>query len=302
MTDYGLLAQQLTQTGAQVCQNEPLAAHTTFRIGGPARLFCRPQSEAQLAAVLARCRAADCRVYLLGRGSNTLFADEGFDGAVIALGGGLDEIAADCCDTVVAGCGATLAQVCLFAAAHGLGGLEFAYGIPGSVGGAVYMNAGAYGGEMKDVLARVRWLTPAGELRELEREELCLGYRTSRFEREGGVILSARFALAPSQPQAVRAAMDDFLRRRTEKQPLELPSAGSTFKRPQGAYAAALIEQCGLKGFRIGGAAVSEKHSGFVVNLGGATAVDVLAVADAVSRTVLEKTGYRLEKEIRVVR
>ena len=302
MIDYQILASQMEAAGVHARLQEPLSRHTTFRIGGPARLFCLPASENALIAALELCRAAGCRVYLLGKGSNTLFSDEGFEGAVISLGMGLDGVRAEGNGCLRAGCGASLAQVCLFAAKKGLSGLEFAYGIPGSVGGAVYMNAGAYGGEMKDVLTQVRCLTAEGELKELDRAELGLGYRTSRFEQQGGVILAADFVLTQGEPAQIRAKMEEFMGRRTEKQPLDKPSAGSTFKRPQGAFAAALIESCGLKGFRIGGAAVSEKHSGFVVNLGGASARDVLAVADEVARVVEEKTGYRLEKEIRVVR
>ena len=302
MIDYQQLAGQMEAAGVHARLQEPLSRHTTFRIGGPARLFCLPASENGLIAALELCRAAGCRTYLLGKGSNTLFSDEGFEGAVIALGMGLDGVRAEGGGGLTAGCGASLAQVCLFAARKGLAGLEFAYGIPGSVGGAVYMNAGAYGGEMKDVLAGVRCLTPEGELKTLAAAELGLGYRTSRFERQGGVILAADFALAQGRPEEIRARMEEFMGRRTAKQPLDKPSAGSTFKRPQGAFAAALIDQCGLKGFRIGGAAVSEKHSGFVVNLGGASAKDVLAVADEVARIVEEETGYKLEREIRAVR
>ena len=302
MTEYQQLAQQMEREGIPVLMQEPLCRHTTFRIGGPAALFCQPQTQQALTRALALCRAAGVRSYLLGNGSNTLFADEGYDGAVIRLGRGLDSIEAGPDGTLTAGCGALLSAVCRFAAQHGLAGLEFAYGIPGSVGGAVYMNAGAYGGEMKDVLCRVDALDGEEKPCSFAREELGLDYRTSRFEKEGGVILRAQFALRPAPQGEIAERMEDFLARRNEKQPLDKPSAGSTFKRPKGAFAAALIEQCGLKGFRVGGAAVSEKHSGFVVNLGGATARDVLAVADEVARVVEERTGIQLEKEIRVVR
>ncbi len=302
MTEYQQLAQQMEREGIPVLLQEPLCRHTTFRIGGPAALFCQPQSQQALARALALCQEAGVRSYLLGNGSNTLFADEGYDGAVIRLGRGLDGIEAGPDGTLTAGCGALLSAVCRFAAERGLSGLEFAYGIPGSVGGAVYMNAGAYGGEMKDVLCRVEALDGEGQPRSFAREELGLDYRTSRFEKKGGVILSAQFTLRPAPRDEIVARMEEFLARRNEKQPLDKPSAGSTFKRPKGAFAAALIEQCGLKGFRVGGAAVSEKHSGFVVNLGGATARDVLAVADEVARVVQEQTGILLEKEIRVVR
>ena len=185
---------------------------------------------------------------------------------------------------------------------NGLSGLEFAYGIPGTVGGAVYMNAGAYGGEMKDVLTTVRYLAAEGEVREVPAAELDLRYRHSIFEENSGCILSAQFHLQPGNAADIRAKMDELMAKRVEKQPLDKPSAGSTFKRPAGAFAAALIDQCGLRGYRHGGAAVSDKHCGFVVNLGGATCADVLALCDEVRAIVKEKTGYDLEKEIRVVR
>ena len=194
-----------------------------------------------------------------------------------------------------------LSSLCMAALENSLTGLEFAYGIPGTVGGAVYMNAGAYGGEMKDVLASVRYLTGEGEIVEVPAEQLDLRYRHSIFEENGGCILSAKFYLARGSASDIRAKMDDLMARRRDKQPLDKPSAGSTFKRPVGAFAAALIDQCGLRGYRHGGAAVSEKHCGFVVNLGGATCADVLALCDEVRAIVKEKTGYDLEKEIRVV-
>ena len=302
MTGIERLTQQLKQEEISFREDELLNRYTTFRIGGPARLFCMPHSEEQLIRTVTLCRMFEVRYYLLGKGSNTLFCDEGYDGAVIFTGAGLDEIGTDEKETIWAGCGAPLAKLCRTAAQSGLSGLEFAYGIPGSVGGAVYMNAGAYGGEMKDVLCKVRSMTQEGEIVTLPADQLGLGYRTSRFEREGGVILSAQFALHPAPKEEILAKMEDYLSRRTEKQPLDKPSAGSTFKRPQGAFAAALIEQCGLKGYRVGDAAVSEKHSGFVVNLGKATAKDVLTVAEDVAKIVEEKTGIHLEKEIRVVR
>ena len=195
-----------------------------------------------------------------------------------------------------------LSALCKAALDSSLTGLEFAYGIPGTVGGAVYMNAGAYGGEMKDVLTTVQYLTAEGEIKEATAAELDLRYRHSIFEENGGCILSAQFALTPGEPEAIRTKMDELMAKRLDKQPLDKPSAGSTFKRPVGAFAAALIDQCGLRGYRHGGAAVSEKHCGFVVNLGGATCADVLALCEEVRAIVKEKTGYDLEKEIRVVR
>ena len=202
---------------------------------------------------------------------------------------------------VTAGAGLRLSALCTAALENSLAGLEFAYGIPGTVGGAVYMNAGAYGGEIKDVLTAVRYLTAEGEAVEAPAAELDLSYRHSVFEENGGCILSASFRLEQGDPAAIKARMNELMAKRVEKQPLDKPSAGSTFKRPAGAFAAALIDQCGLRGYRHGGAAVSDKHCGFVVNLGGATCADVLALCDEVRAIVKEKTGYDLEKEIRVV-
>ena len=272
--------QKLQAAAIPFRENEPLAAHCTFKIGGPAQLFVMPENEQQLCSAVALCKEQDVRYYLLGNGSNILFADEGFSGVVIVR----------------------LAALCKAALKHGLSGLEFAYGIPGTVGGAVYMNAGAYGGEMKDVLTTVRYLAAEGEVREVPAAELDLRYRHSIFEENSGCILSAQFHLQPGNAADIRAKMDELMAKRVEKQPLDKPSAGSTFKRPAGAFAAALIDQCGLRGYRHGGAAVSDKHCGFVVNLGGATCADVLALCDEVRAIVKEKTGYDLEKEIRVVR
>ncbi len=282
-------------------EKEPLSRHTTFRIGGPAAVFCLPETPAQLLRALELCREYGVRTYLLGNGSNTLFADEGFDGAVICT---VDLRAPSTVTgtTVSAPAGASLAAVCREAQKAGLTGLEFAYGIPGTVGGAVYMNAGAYGGELKQVLSRVTFLDKDLRLETLPVEELALGYRTSRFETDGGSILEAVFQLQPGAPQAIEARMQELMARRREKQPLELPSAGSTFKRPEGAFAGQLIEQCGLRGFAVGGAAVSTKHCGFVVNTGGATCADVIRLTDEIQKIVEEKTGYRLSREIRVVR
>ena len=293
--------QKLLQAGIPFRENEPLAAHCTFKIGGPAQLFVQPQTEQQLCSAAALCKEQAVHYYLLGNGSNILFADEGFAGVVIDISALGSDIAVEG-NMLTAGAGVRLAALCRAALEHGLSGLEFAYGIPGTVGGAVYMNAGAYGGEMKDVLTVVRYLTAEGEVVQASAAELDLSYRHSIFEENGGCILSAQFALQPGNAADIRAKMDELMAKRVDKQPLDKPSAGSTFKRPAGAFAAALIDQCGLRGFRHGGAAVSEKHCGFVVNLGGATCADVLALCDEVRAIVKEKTGYELEKEIRVVK
>lgn len=308
------LKQQLQAEGIAYRADEPLAAHCTFKIGGPADVFVLPETEEQLCCVIALCKEQGVKYYLLGNGSNILFEDAGYRGVVIEtmalkMGiGFLEQVAhpgaapGEVYDAVVAGAGLKLSSLCTAALENSLTGLEFAYGIPGTVGGAVYMNAGAYGGEMKDVLTTVQYLTAEGEVKESAASELDLRYRHSIFEENGGCILSAQFALTPGEPEAIRAKMDELMAKRLDKQPLDKPSAGSTFKRPVGAFAAALIDQCGLRGYRHGGAAVSEKHCGFVVNLGGASCADVLALCEEVRTIVKEKTGYDLEKEIRVVR
>lgn len=300
-----LLQEALCKQGLPCIQNEPLARHTTFRIGGAAALFCTPGTIPELVRTLELCHEYEVRTYLLGNGSNTLFSDRGFDGAVICLmelkTRTAAEVLPDGRSCLCAGAGMLLSGLCTQACEQGLTGLEFAYGIPGTVGGAVYMNAGAYGGEMKDVLLDVSFLDEGFRMRTLPADELALGYRTSIFEHKNWCVLEARFALRKDSPEAIRSRMQDFMNRRREKQPLDLPSAGSTFKRPAGCFAGQLIEQCGLRGFRIGGAAVSEKHCGFVVNLGGATCADVVHLTDEVRRIVQEKTGHILEREIRVV-
>ena len=306
--------QKLLRAGIPFRENEPLAAHCTFKIGGPADVFALPETEEQLCRVIALCKEQGVKYYLLGNGSNILFEDAGYRGVIVdtmalKMGiGFLEQVAhpgaapGEVYDAVVAGAGLKLSSLCTAALENSLTGLEFAYGIPGTVGGAVYMNAGAYGGEMKDVLTVVRYLTAEGEVVQASAAELDLSYRHSIFEENGGCILSAQFALQPGNAADIRAKMDELMAKRVEKQPLDKPSAGSTFKRPAGAFAAALIDQCGLRGFRHGGAAVSDKHCGFVVNLGGATCADVLALCDEVRAIVKEKTGYELEKEIRVVK
>ncbi len=294
------LTARLREAGIAYREGEPLASHTTFKIGGPAAVFVRPDGEAQLCQAVRLCRQLAVPCYLLGNGSNVLFGDRGYAGAVISTAGMKGEVSRQG-DTLTAPAGMPLGVLCMAALHAGLTGLEFAYGIPGTVGGAVYMNAGAYGGEMKDVLVSVRYLTAEGTVEELPASQLELGYRHSVFETNGGCILAATVRLAPGDPDAIAAKMNELMGRRRDKQPLDKPSAGSTFKRPAGAFAGALIEQCGLRGHRCGGAAVSEKHCGFVVNLGGATCADVLALCDEVARTVKEQTGYTLEKEVRVV-
>ena len=294
------LKEGLAAAGISYREQEPLAAHTTFKIGGPAAVFVQPAQEDQLCSAIALCRELSVPYYVLGNGSNTLFGDKGWNGAVICLAGLRGEVHQEG-DNLWAPAGMPLNLLCMAALRASLTGLEFAYGIPGTVGGAVYMNAGAYGGEMKDVLVSVRHLNAQGEIMETPASELDLGYRHSIFEDNGDCILSAQVRLAPGDAQKISEQMNDLMGRRRDKQPLDKPSAGSTFKRPAGAFAGALIDQCGLRGYRHGGAAISEKHCGFVVNLGGATCADVLALCQEVQTIVKEKTGFTLEKEIRVV-
>ena len=283
----------------QILCDEPLSKHTSFRIGGPAQLLVYPKDETELAAVYAFCRAEGVTPRVLGGGTNILAPDGGLPGVVIGTRGldrleRLDEL------TLEAGAGVPLARLAVFAMNAGLTGLEFAHGIPGTVGGGMYMNAGAYGGELVQVAVSARCMSPEGELTSLEGEEMGLGYRRSAFMGLPGVIVSARFRLRPGDPEAIRARMRELMERRKASQPLELPSAGSTFKRPVGGYAAALIQNAGLKGLRVGDAAVSERHSGFVVNLGAATSADVLTLIARVRERVLENSGVELEPEVRI--
>jgi len=284
----------------KVLRGEPMSAHTTFRIGGPARRAALPATVEELTALLALTEEMGWPRLVVGNGSNLLVSDEGLDCLVILtqeltvlelLPGGV----------IRGGAGLSLARLAVFAQKNGLTGLEFAHGIPGSLGGAVCMNAGAYGGEMCQVVRSVTAWFPGRGVVVLTPDELDFSYRHSLFSHREGVVLEAEFALRGGDSDAIRAAMDELIRRRREKQPLEYPSAGSTFKRPAGHFAGALIEQCGLKGFRIGGAQVSEKHAGFVINTGGATCGDVLALMDHVRAVVLEKTGVELEPEVKAV-
>ncbi len=283
----------------QILEGEPMARHTTFRVGGPADVLFMPEGADQLIAALEAARSAGVPAYVIGNGSNLIVRDGGVRGLVIAIGEGMSEIAR-CGDTLEAQAGAALARVAAFAQSEGLAGLEFASGIPGTLGGGCAMNAGAYGGQLSDVLIDARVLT-GGAVRTLSREDMQMGYRTSLPLRTGGIVLSARFALTPDAPEAIAARMRELNARRRDKQPLNLPSAGSTFKRPEGHFAGALIEQAGLKGLSVGGAQVSQKHAGFIVNTGGATASDVLALIAEVQDAVQARSGIRLETEVRVL-
>lgn len=294
------LIEQLQKAGIPLAEQEPMTRRTTFGIGGPA-LLLRPRSRAELQAAMTLCREAGEEPFILGRGSNLLVSDSGISRPVIQLDGDFTAITREG-NTLRCGAGASLIAVCRAAAENSLSGIEWGYGIPGSLGGGVYMNAGAYGGELRDVLTEVTFLDEAGEYRTLPAAELSLSYRHSIFEdRPGTVIVGAVLTLTPGDPAAIRAAMEDYMSRRREKQPLEYGSAGSTFKRPVGNYASALVDQCGLKGLSVGGAEVSRKHAGFIINRGGATAADVWELIAEVQRIVREKTGYTLECEIKYI-
>ena len=288
----------------QVLEDEPMSRHTSFRIGGPAAAFVTVCDEEQLSAVLSAVTAAGAEHMVIGNGSNLLVSDEGYPGIMIKLGGSFEEIEQDADDPrrARAGAAALMSRVSAFLTARGLSGFEFASGIPGSMGGAVFMNAGAYGGEIKDVVREVRIMDPDGSnARCVSGEDMQFSYRHSMAEDEGVLILFAELELAPDDPAAIEARVAELQAKRNSKQPVNFPSAGSTFKRPVGGYAAALIEQSGLKGFRVGGAEVSEKHSGFVINTGGATCEDVLAVMRHVREKVLEDSGITLEPEVRLI-
>lgn len=307
------------QSQCPIMLEEPMKNHTSFRIGGNAEYFLQPQTQEQLAGLMQLAEKEKIPLFFLGRGSNLLVQDNGIDGIVVHLGADFGEkIHLSNSTQIYCPAGTKLSDLCQFAAAHSLTGLEFAYGIPGSVGGAIYMNAGAYGGEVKDVLRFVDYLDKNGNFHRIPAEECEFSYRHSVFSQslspegstsntsnpsnmEGCCILGGVFELTTGEPEKIQSTMDDILERRKSKQPLDYPSAGSTFKRPEGAFASALIDQCGLKGYRHGGAMVSEKHAGFVINYENASCQDVLALVQEVQAIVLEKTGFHLELEVKVI-
>ena len=296
--DLSPLAAELREEfpGLTLLEREPMMNHCAFRIGGPADLFCEVGDEETLADLRRWFAARGVPCVVIGNGTNLLVRDEGVRGAVVRLGGAFGEMHFNGTH-VTAGAGVSLARLAAAARDAGLAGLEFAHGIPGSLGGAVLMNAGAYGGEMRDVLRAVRWMDDAGGLHETD--DLRLGYRRSRFSDGGGVILAAAMALRPDDPAAIGARMEALWEKRSASQPLDKPSAGSFFKRPAGGYAAAMIDAAGLRGLRVGGAQVSEKHAGFLINAGGATCADVLSLMEKVQAAVREKYGVTLEPEVR---
>ena len=286
----------------RMAHDEPMGRHTSFRIGGPARRMAFPASGEQLVLLLAEAERLGARPLVIGNGTNLLCPDAGLDRLVIDTSAALNRVESAGPDTVTAEAGASLARAADFACRQGLTGLEFAHGIPGTVGGAVCMNAGAYGGEMRQVVQAVTVLFPEEGIRTLSGGDLAFGYRRSFLtDRPDAVVLRAVFRLAPGDPDEIRQQMRELMERRRGSQPLDLPSAGSTFKRPEGYFAGTLIDQCGLKGLTVGGAQVSEKHAGFIVNRGGATSADVRELIRQVQARVLDATGVRLEPEVRII-
>jgi len=278
----------------------PMCDYTSFKIGGPADILLEPDNAEQLKGLIDFCRENGIEIRALGRGSNVLVPDEGVRGAVVRFGSRYSEVSLRDGHMLLCGPGTALAQACRFARDNSLTGLEFAYGIPGSVGGAIFMNAGAYGGEIKDICARADFVDSLGGTGIFEKADLEFSYRHSAFSKGGKYITGVVFDLDSGDAGEIGAKMEEMLARRFEKQPMDMPSAGSTFKRPEGAFASALIDGCGLKGYSVGGAQVSSKHAGFVVNTGNATYGDVLHLMDDVKKRVLKETGFVLEPEVEI--
>ena len=287
-------------TADQIKKEEPLSRHTTFRVGGPAEYLVTPENS-QIPDVVALCRQQEVPLTIIGNGSNLLISDKGLRGVVLEVGKAASGIRMVDGEDLVVRAGTLLSETANFAAKNGLSGMEFAAGIPGSLGGAVVMNAGAYGGEMKDILSGVRVLTKTGEIKVRPVDELDLSYRHSRMMDEEEIVLEARLNLTQGSEVVIRARMEELRKKRVEKQPLEYPSAGSTFKRPEGYFAGKLIEEAGLRGYRIGDAQVSEKHCGFVINRGNASAAQILELMKYVQDRVKEASGVQLEPEVRLL-
>ena len=302
MTEHTVFQQKIAAVLPQIETRffEPMAKHTSFRIGGPVEVMAFPKTSEELAALLQTAGNLNMNPVILGAGTNVLAPDQGISGLCICLKDALDgmELLDDNKIRVMAG--VTMTRAAIFAANHGLSGMEFAHGIPGTVGGGVYMNAGAYGGEIRDICASVDVMDRQGNVRTVSNEEMKFSYRHSLLEETGDIVISAVFALQQKDPEEIKGRMKELQGKRSASQPLDLPSAGSAFKRPVGGYAAALIDQAGLKGFSVGGAAISSKHAGFAVNIGGATAEDVKNLLQQVSDAVFESTGIRLEPEVRI--
>lgn len=304
MTNLDRIIRELRETMPQlsILENEPMKAHCSFRIGGPVRAMVQPTSAEEAAAVCRALRNADVSPLIIGNGTNLLVTDAPLERIAVQFGEKMSAIERVSEDCIRAQSGVTLARLAATAQSWGLGGMEFAHGIPGSLGGGVSMDAGAYGGEMKDVVISTRCLTPEGELREIVGDAHDFRYRHSVFSDTDSVILDSTVRLTPGDKDAIFERMMELREKRRNSQPLDMPSAGSTFKRPVGGYAAALIDQAGLKGYAIGGAQVSEKHAGFVINRGGATFDDVMRLIDHIRSEVLRTSGIELETEVKIIR
>jgi UDP-N-acetylmuramate dehydrogenase len=302
MTELTIFQQKMAAelTGVELRFNEPMASHTSFRIGGPVEVMAFPKNKEELSSILKLSALLDCKPVILGAGTNVLAPDQGMQGLVICLKDCLDGMERLDDTSIRVAAGVTMTRAAVLAANLGLSGLEFAHGIPGTVGGGVYMNAGAYGGEICQVCKSVEVMDFCGNIRTFSNEEMEFSYRHSVLEEQDGIVISADFTLVSKSVDEIREKMKELMGKRSASQPLDKPSAGSAFKRPVGGYAAALIDQAGLKGYQVGGAAISTKHAGFAVNLGDATAADVKALLVQVSDIVFEKSGIRLEPEVRV--
>lgn len=300
--NLNLLVEKARELGCEVLENEPMSAHTTFKIGGPCKAMIIPDNAESCRKLAKTAAEHGVRFTVVGNGSNLLCDDKGYDSVIFHIGRSMQKIELAGENLVYAEAGASLAKLCLFACENGLTGLEFAYGIPGTVGGAVYMNAGAYGGEIKDVILSAEAVDKNGNKVTFENSDMNLSYRKSVFQNDGYIITSALFKLEKGDKSKISAKMSELMARRKEKQPLEYPNAGSTFKRPEGQFAGKLIQECGLRGFTVGGAQVSYKHCGFVINKNGATFSDVVSLIEQVQEKVERETGYFLECEVKILK
>ena len=290
------------EMGCKAYKDEMLCNHISFKVGGPCPLLIEPKNEKQLTDILKLIKETETPYTILGNGTNVLVLDEGLNTVVVKIGDEMTSLTLEGNDVICCSAGTKVVTLCKFALENSLSGLEFAYGIPGTCGGAVFMNAGAYGGEVKDVISEITYLTTDLELKTMPVEEAKLSYRHSVFKENNCVVVSAKFKMKKVPQEEIKAAMNDYLSRRKDKQPLEYPSAGSTFKRPEGYFAGALIEQCGFKGKSLGGAQISDKHAGFLINKNNATAKDILDLINLTQETVKKETGVTLEPEIIILR
>lgn len=297
-----LLFNSAVEIGCRAYKDENLCNHISFKVGGPCPLLIEPKNEKQLTEVLKLLKETQTPYTILGNGTNVLVLDEGLNKVVVKIGDEMTSLSLEGDDVIYCSAGTKVVTLCKFALENSLSGLEFAYGIPGTCGGAVFMNAGAYGGEVKDVISEITYLTPDLELKTMPVEEAKLSYRHSVFKENDCIVVSAKFKMKKAPKEEIKEAMNDFLSRRKDKQPLEYPSAGSTFKRPEGYFAGALIEQCGFKGKTLGGAQISDKHAGFLINKNNATAKDILDLINLTQETVKKETGVTLEPEVIILR